>query len=63
MPNISEKLPSIPNALSIGKTFFQMFGGESPGYKRGAREDMEEHLVSPTDRYFLTFLTYIKCIK
>ena len=29
---------------------FQMFGGESPGYRRGAREDMEEHLVSPTDR-------------
>ena len=28
-----------------------MFGGESPGYRRGAREDMEEHLVSPTDRY------------
>ena len=35
------------------QNFFQMFGGESPGYKRGAREDMEEHLVSPTDRYFL----------
>ena len=30
---------------------FQMFGGESPGYRRGAREDMEEHLVSPTDRW------------